>query len=47
MRLADVDSHSEWQRRYGLRIPVLLFDSTVVCAGQFNAAELLRLLRVR
>ena len=47
MRVANVDSHSEWQRRYGLRVPVLLCDSALVCAGQFDGVELLRLLRVR
>lgn len=37
--LADVDSRPDWQRRYGLRIPVLL-DSwgEVVCEGRFEAA---------
>ncbi|MGQ0622393.1 MAG: glutaredoxin family protein [Panacagrimonas sp.] len=33
----DVDRHPEWQRRYGLRIPVLLdaWDE-VVCEGRFS-----------
>ena len=36
----DVDSNAEWQRRYGLRIPVLLDGwSEVVCEGRFDAAS--------
>jgi hypothetical protein len=35
---ADVDSRPEWQRRYGLRIPVLLDAwNEVVCEGRFDA----------
>lgn len=35
----DVDSDPTWQRRYGLRIPVLLdaWDE-VVCEGRFDGA---------
>jgi hypothetical protein len=36
---ADVDSNAQWQRRYGLRIPVLLDGwGDVVCEGRFDAA---------
>lgn len=35
---ADVDSREDWQRRYGLKIPVLLDDDgSVVCATFFDA----------
>lgn len=34
----DVDTNPEWQRRYGLRIPVLLDAwGEVVCEGRFDA----------
>jgi len=34
----DVDSREDWQRRYGLKIPVLLDDDgSVVCATFFDA----------
>ena len=43
---ADVDSNPDWQRRYGLKIPVLLADDgSLVCASfvDFDAVrELLR-----
>ena len=35
---ADVDSNAQWQRRYGLRIPVLLDPwNEVICEGRFDA----------
>lgn len=35
---ADVDSREDWQRRYGLKIPVLLDDDgSVVCTTFFDA----------
>jgi hypothetical protein len=43
--LVDVDEDTELQRRYGLDVPVLLLDGTLVCQQQLDAAELLRLLR--
>ncbi|SHG52784.1 Glutaredoxin-like domain [Hydrocarboniphaga daqingensis] len=35
---ADVDSRDDWQRRYGLKIPVLLDaqDGTAVCVSQLD-----------
>jgi hypothetical protein len=33
-------------RRFGLKIPVLLLDGTLVCAHRFDGAELRRLLRL-
>jgi thioredoxin reductase (NADPH) len=45
--VVDVDADPELQRRYGLQVPVLLLDGTVVCRQQLDPAELLRLLRPR
>ena len=47
LRLQDVDSDPLLQRRYGLKIPVLLLDSVRVCATHFEPTELERLLRPR
>lgn len=39
LEVLDVDSRPEWQRRYGLRIPVLLdADGSVLSAGRLDAA---------
>jgi hypothetical protein len=45
LAVIDVDSDPELQRRYGLKIPVLLLDSVPVCTHRLDAAELQRLLR--
>lgn len=45
IEVVDVDSDPELTRRYGLNVPVLLLDGTVVCRHRLDAAELLRLLR--
>jgi hypothetical protein len=45
LAVIDVDSDAELQRRYGLKIPVLLLDSVLVCSHRLDAAELQRLLR--
>jgi hypothetical protein len=45
LAVIDVDSDAELQRRYGLKIPVLLLDSVPVCSHRLDAAELQRLLR--
>lgn len=38
LQLADVDSQADWQRRYGLRVPVLLDRwNEVICEGHFDA----------
>ncbi len=47
VEVLDVDSDSEMQRRYGLHVPVLLLDGTVVCRHRLDAVELARLLRKR
>ena len=45
--LVDVDSEPALQRRYGLKIPVLLLDQVPVCSGRLDHAALLRALRDR
>jgi hypothetical protein len=47
LALIDVDSDRELQRRYGLKIPVLLVDQVPVCSGRLDQAELLRVLADR
>jgi hypothetical protein len=39
--LADVDSRPDWQKRFGLRIPVLIDgNGGVVCEGVFDPQKL-------
>ncbi len=45
VELVDVDADPELQRRYGLRIPVLLWGTSPVCHHRLDESELLRLLR--
>ena len=45
LTVLDVDSDPELCRRFGLKVPVLLFDSTPVCSQRLDGAELLRLLK--
>ena len=45
LELVDVESDPELERRYGLNVPVLLLDGTVVCRHRLDADELIRLLR--
>jgi hypothetical protein len=47
LRLLDVDSDTVLARRYGLDVPVLLWDGVKVCEHRFDRVELLRLLRQR
>jgi predicted thioredoxin/glutaredoxin len=47
IELADVESDCELDRRYGLNVPVLLLDGTVVCRHRLDAPELARLLGMR
>ena len=42
--IVDVDSDTELQRRFGLKVPVLLLDGSVICHYTLNSKELLRLL---
>ena len=44
--LVDVDSDPVLQRRWGLRVPVLLLDGERVCEQVLDVPELLRLLRL-
>ncbi len=46
LRLLDVDSDRELQRRYGMKIPVLLLDDAPLCSGRLDRQELLRVLRI-
>jgi len=41
----DVDADPTLQRRYGLKVPVLLLDGEPVCHGHLDTTEVLRLLR--
>lgn len=44
--LLDVDADPVLQRRWGLKVPVLLLNGALVCAGRLDVAELQRLLRL-
>ena len=46
LTLVDVDADPVLQRRWGLRVPVLLLDGERVCEQALNVSELLRLLRL-
>jgi predicted thioredoxin/glutaredoxin len=45
LETVDVDADPQLQRRYGLDVPVLLIDGSVVCRHRLDRAELERLLR--
>jgi hypothetical protein len=45
LRIIDVDCDPLLQRRYGLKIPALLLDSTLICCQRLDTPELLRLLK--
>ena len=47
VQIVDVDGDPELVRRYGLNVPVLLLDGTVVCKHHLDAPELLRLLALK
>jgi hypothetical protein len=40
----DVDSDADLARQYGLKVPVLLLDGSVICHYTLNSHELLRLM---
>jgi hypothetical protein len=42
--IVDVDADTELTRQFGLKVPVLLLDGSVVCHYTLNSNELLRLL---
>jgi hypothetical protein len=41
--VVDVDSDAELKRQFGLKVPVLLLDGSVICHYTLNSKELLRL----
>jgi predicted thioredoxin/glutaredoxin len=41
--IVDVDSDPALARQYGLKVPVLLVDGSVICHYTLNSQELLRL----
>jgi len=41
--VVDVDSDADLSRQYGLKVPVLLLDGSVICHYTLNSKELLRL----
>jgi hypothetical protein len=41
--VVDVDSNADLARKYGLKVPVLLLDGSVICHYTLNSKELLRL----
>ena len=43
VKVVDVDSDAELARQFGLKVPVLLLDGSVVCHYTLNSKELLRL----
>ncbi len=45
VEVVDVDANPDLTRRYGLNVPVLLLDGTVVCKHHLDTEELIRLLR--
>jgi len=45
VEIIDVDGESDLQQLYGLRVPVLMSDGTVVMEGRFDEPALARLLR--
>jgi hypothetical protein len=45
IEVVDVDADPILKRRFGVDVPVLLLDGTVVCRHRLDAAELKRLLR--
>ena len=41
--IVDVDSSEALARKFGLKVPVLLLDGSVICHYTLNSQELLRL----
>ena len=44
--VVDVDIDEGLVRRYGLKVPVLLLDGSVICHYTLNSNELLRVLKL-
>ena len=45
--VVDVDSDPELVRRFGIKVPVLMLDGSVICHYTLNSNELLRLVGQR
>ncbi len=45
IEVVDVDVDPQLRRRFGHKVPVLLFDGEPICHGRFDAPEVERLLR--
>jgi hypothetical protein len=43
--VVDVDSDPDLVRQFGLKVPVLLLDGSVICHYTLNSNEVLRLVR--
>jgi len=43
VKVMDVDSDANLARQFGLKVPVLLLDGSVICHYTLNSNELLRL----
>ena len=43
--IVDVDSDPELAQQFGVKVPVLLLDGSVICHYTLNSNELLRLVR--
>ena len=43
VKVVDVDSDANLSRQFGLKVPVLLLDGSVICHYTLNSNELLRL----
>jgi hypothetical protein len=43
VKVIDVDSDAQLARQFGLKVPVLLLDGSVICHYTLNSKELLRL----
>jgi predicted thioredoxin/glutaredoxin len=46
VEVLDVDADPQLLRRYGLDVPVLLLDGSLVCRHQLDVPELKRFLRL-
>jgi hypothetical protein len=46
LEVVDVDSDALLQRRWGMKVPVLLLEGALVCGPRLDAEKLLRLLRL-
>jgi len=47
LSLRDVDSDPEWQRRFGLKVPVLLWGGQPIAVTHLDPVEIQRLFRSR